>query len=96
MSVQYKITFNIAWQREQTTDIVFIKDYEKQEFIILEDVSKDIWLGILNGLSVENICKQILSNYEVTDESMVKDDINEFIQDCINNKWIEAVDEQFD
>lgn len=93
MSVRYRITFNIAWQREQTTDIVFIKDYERQEFIILEDVSKDIWMGIVNGLSVKDICKQILLDYEGSDENTIKGDINEFIQDCINNKWIEVVDE---
>lgn len=93
MSIRYKSTFHIAWQREQTTDIVFIKDYEKQEFVILEDVSKDIWMGIVAGLSVEDICKQILSDYEGSDENTVESDIYEFIQNCINNKWIEVVNE---
>ncbi len=50
-------------------------------------------MGIVNGLSVKDICKQILLDYEGADENTIKDDINEFIQDCINNKWIEVVDE---
>lgn len=91
MSIQYKTTFNIAWQREQTTDIVFIKDYKREEFILLEDVSKDIWMGIMTGLSTEDICKRILSDYEDSDENMVKRDVVEFIQNCVNSSWIEVV-----
>lgn len=90
MEVKYRTTFNIAWQKEPTQDFVFIKDYVSEEFVILEDISKDIWMGLIHGLSTHAICKQIESEYSGTNFEAITQDVDEFISMCEANGWIES------
>ena len=87
--MSYKTTMNVAWQRESTKVIVYLKDYEQQEFIIFENVSKDIWMGIMKNLSIEDICLKICEDYEISESGTIRTDVESFIQDCMENNWIE-------
>lgn len=90
MEVKYRTTLNIAWQKEPTQEFVFIKDYVSEEFIILEDISKDIWMGLIHGLSTSAICKHIESEYSGTNFETITQDVDEFISMCEANGWIES------
>lgn len=94
MQQSYQITFNVAWQRENSEDFVFIKDYIKNEFVVLEDVSKDIWMGVIRGLTRDEIQKDLLDFYDGVDADTIGNDIDDFISQCVRNGWIEVCNEK--
>lgn len=84
----YDTTYNIAWQREQVNDIVFIRDYSTDEFVILEDVAKDIWMGIVAKKTIEEISNDLLNIYSDIELSDALTDVTEFVETCIQNGWL--------
>ncbi len=70
----------IAWQVEPVNDFVYIYNIERGNFIILEDVSKEIWLMIKKDNCLKDIIECISLQYEIEYR-----DIEEDITDAINN-----------
>jgi len=56
----YKYTLHIAWQHEPVEDYIYIMNYKTSDFLVLNDVSKDIWEAIPRYQQHESImqCSQ--------------------------------------
>lgn len=88
MNDKFSTTFKIAWQRNVIEDYIYILDYDTNEFVIYEDVAKDIWMKIQEKLNLNQIIEYIVKNYEGATYSIVKDDVIEFIEKNIEMGYL--------
>lgn len=57
---KFSTTFKIAWQRNVIDDYIYILDYDTNEFVVYEDVAKDIWMKIQENLNMRQIINYIV------------------------------------
>ncbi len=76
----FSTTYKIAWQRNIIDDYVYILDYDTNDFVIYEDVAKDIWMKIQEKCNLFEIIEFIVKNYEGASYDLVENDVSEFIE----------------
>lgn len=91
--MKYRTTFNIAWQHEKINDFVFIRNYQTQDFLDLEDVAKDFWLAIVNNESFGTLYEKLSAQYSGMTRNEVYEDYRAFLADCLEQGLIEVDDE---
>lgn len=72
----------IAWQIEPVTGLAYIYNVKRKKFIVLEDVSKEVWMMIERKKCLGDIIELIAQDYEV-EYSVIEQDIIELINDLI-------------
>lgn len=84
MSISNEKTFvpsdNIAW-REVNQEIIIL-NMKSGEYFTLNDVGQKVWLFIINGSCVADIKKNLISEFDVSEEH-AESDIESFIQGLI-------------
>ncbi len=75
-----EISKNVTW-KPLGEKIVAVK-VDTGEYYTMNEVSSLIWLAINDGKSVDEICEQILQEYNNTDKASILNDIEEQI-----NEW---------
>jgi len=78
----FKLTKNIAWQIEPVNDYAYIYNIAKQNFVILEDVAKDIWMLIVNSKGFTDIINTISLDYSIPVEQS-NQDVREILDSLI-------------
>jgi|GEM_PF-4527945 len=68
-----KISSNIAWQKSETLDLVYIYSYTNNQYYELSGISKCIWIMISCGIGmlediVEEICRLTGENKNIVCE----------------------------
>lgn len=86
--MKYRFTKKIAWQIEPVNDYVYIYNIETQKFIILENLSKEIWLLIKERKSFDDIITYLQKTYAIEEDNLRKD-ISEFIGNILKEGVIE-------
>lgn len=91
------ITLNTKVSRSETllsnnlgNDIVMM-DIEKGLYYGMEKVAASIWNLIENPVMVENICKSLAKEYDVSPELCLAE-VTPFLNDLLNREIIEIVD----
>lgn len=85
---KFSTTFKIAWQINVIDDYIYILDYDTNEFVIYEDVAKDIWMKIQKNWNVRQIIEYIVKNYDGAIYDFVKDDVFEFVEKNIEMGYL--------
>ncbi len=85
---KFSTTFKIAWQRNVIDDYIYILDYDTNEFVVYEDVAKDIWMKIQENLNMRQIINYIVENYDGTKYDLVKADVFEFVEKNIKMGYL--------
>lgn len=70
---RYGVSESIAWQQEPTEGYIYIDDIKNNYFYKLEDVAKDIWMCIVAGNDVQEMCSIISKSYGTSVEVVAKD-----------------------
>jgi len=70
---RYSISNSIAWQQEPTKKFVYINDIKNNYFYKLEDVAKEIWLNMAQGMNVPEICEALSQQFDASMETLEKD-----------------------
>lgn len=63
----------ISWQIEQTENYVYILNNETKKWYFLDDISKDIWLQILENNNFSHIINSLLTSYDVSYDMLCYD-----------------------
>lgn len=79
-NIIYKFSPSIAWQIEQSEQVVYILNKKNNNFLYFTGVSKDIWMNINTKKTVGDIVNLISKIYKVEKE-IVEKDVNEFLLD---------------
>ena len=88
---KFEITFNIAWQRELVNDFVYIYNLNKNEFILLENMSKDIWMMLIEEKrNINDIVLRIYDEYDI-ELNVLEKDIEDFIDELEYLKIIKVL-----
>jgi len=74
-----EISKNVTW-KPLGEKIVAVK-VDTGEYYTMNEVSSLIWLAINDGKSVDEICEQILQEYNNTDKASILNDIEEQISE---------------
>lgn len=79
----------IAWQIESTKKFVYINAIGTDTFYKLEDIGKEIWMGIVEGKSILEISRSLAKQYNVTQEA-IEHDIKEFVSMLVSKDLLES------
>lgn len=88
---RFQTTYNIAWQKNMIDGSIYILDYSANEFTLYNDVAKEIWNCIIQGLTVKEITEFIMENYEGATSKEVRNDVEDFIVENMNKGFLEYV-----
>lgn len=79
---------HISWQNYD--DFVYILNELTGQKVKLDDISKEIWLEIESGLSLEEIENKLLSKYNV-ERDILHSDITSFCAELVECNILEEV-----
>ena len=66
---------NERWELQQVLDCNFLIDlaFENSEMIQLNETSVDVWKGVQQGMTEEQIAERMASEYDVSQEKALED-----------------------
>ena len=84
-NLKYKVGYNVSWQSIDNELYVF--NEKNGEMFQLDNVSKEIFIGILSHKTIEQIADEIVQKFHV-EQVIVYRDILEFCQDLLKQGLI--------
>lgn len=78
MIQKFRVVSSVAWQQEKTNGYIYVYDQKTKSYFLLEGTGKDIWLGIVKGMTLQELLEKISYKYNVG-KDIVIDDIHELI-----------------
>jgi len=64
---------HIAWQEEQSTNIIYVFDLKNNCSFLIDGVGRDIWLLINNHLSIDEMIIILSRNYAKSTNKITRD-----------------------
>lgn len=82
MNVEFGISPKVAWQVEQSEKYVYIQNVSNGNFYELEEVGREIWLGIAMNKSFLQIEEDVARQYN-TSVAEIEQDIKVFMYEML-------------
>ena len=87
---QYVIASDIVSRNNTDGSVVIMKMDDSNNFFKINGVSADIWNGLSNQKNLNTIASDILNNYDITDDIVLKD-INSVIHTLLEKNLIKKM-----
>lgn len=86
--IQMKINNEVSWTFNE--DGIVLINAKKGKRIVLNESGKLVWQLLSQGMSVEEICNKCISMYSMTEDSLIRDDVNSLIDLLLEHNMIEV------
>lgn len=78
---------NISWK--QLSDRVVAVDTNNGDYYTFNEVASTIWIAVSENKTVDEIVAQIMKEYDIADETQVRNDINTQLKEWKEMKLID-------